>query len=579
MRNFSTSRWRAPAEWAAAAATGALLWGAMPPAPLGADAAWFGMVPLLLAVRHAAPRRAFRLGLASGAVFWLLSLTWIWRLIENNGPWPLVVFGYAALAAYCALYTALFCLAVARVWQVVRLRENEALRLLAAAVAEPLLWVGAEFLRCTLLTGFPWHALGVSQYANLVMLQAASLGGVYAVSALVVLVNGAVAGLAVRMVRMASAPAGRRPPGGAWRSFETFVPLLILAVAWMWGLQRVRERAQAGADAPVWRLAMIQPDAPCIFARNDENADLARRTLLDLTRAASANRPDLVIWPETALLGDVPSDPSAMSLAGNGAVAAGAPLLTGATETRAGPSGRPGDTVFYNSAWLFNAGGLPAGFYRKQHLVPFGEFIPLDGVFPALQRLSPVGISCTPGRSSSVLHVVGRPPPRGGPLTVSLEEPAARAPLAFSPLICFEDTVSDLSRRAVRAGARLLVNVSNDSWFRGSNEPEQHLAQAIFRCVETGVPMARAANTGVSAAIDGIGRRTLLTAADGGTSGFAGHLDASLAVPENPPPTPYLRHGDWLLGRPAAIVLLLVLAAPLVRRRSERFHPEGNKHE
>ena len=168
-----------------------ILWSVFPPAPLGSDGAWFALAPLLLMIRHTTPRRAFWLGWLGGTIFWLLSLTWLWRLIWNNGPWPLVVFGHVALSIYCGLYLALFALAAARVWQVVHRHENLATRLLAAVVAEPLLWVGAEYLRCTLLTGFAWNPLGASQFDSLRVIQVAALGGVYAVSLVVLLANSA----------------------------------------------------------------------------------------------------------------------------------------------------------------------------------------------------------------------------------------------------------------------------------------------------------------------------------------------------------------------------------------------------
>ena len=159
----------------------------------GSDGAWFALAPLLLVIRHTSPRRAFWFGWLSGSVCWLLSLTWLWRLIWNNGPWPLVAIGHVGLALYCGLYTGLFALAAARLWQVVYRNENAFARITTVVIGEPLLWVGAEFLRCTLFSGFAWNALGVTQKDNLGVIQVASIGGVYAVSAIILLMNSAVA--------------------------------------------------------------------------------------------------------------------------------------------------------------------------------------------------------------------------------------------------------------------------------------------------------------------------------------------------------------------------------------------------
>ena len=181
---------------------------------------------------------------------------------------------------------------------------------------------------------------------------------------------------------------------------------------------------------------------------------------------------------------------------------------------------------------------------------------------PWLERLSPVGFSCRPGRESTILRIAQRQ--RG-------EKPTTEV-LAFSPLICFEDTVAPLARRAVRGGAQMLVNLTNDAWFNGSIEPEQHLAQAVFRCVENGVPMVRAANTGVSGMITPVGLRQVLTSA-GRTSNFAGMLPCVVSVPRQALPTHYTRWGDWTLGRPAAGFLLVVLLLAYWRKQPTTVMP------
>jgi apolipoprotein N-acyltransferase len=535
---------------AAVAASALILWSVFPPAPLGSDGAWFALVPLLLVVRNTAPRRAFWLGWLCGIIFWLLSLTWLWRLIANSGPWPLVVAGHAVLAIYCGLYIALFALAASRVWRVVHRHENLATRLLAVAILEPLLWVGAEYLRCVLLTGFPWNPLGAAFYGTPRVIQVAALGGVYAVSMLVVLTNSAAASMVERMVAtMRNRTFGEHLVGGRLRGLETFIPLLVLlALVLFWGPGRIRQwNAQAAAE-PVWQVALVQPNAPCIFEREDSTEPAVRRTLLEMTAGISVLSPDLVVWPETALIRSLPYESFAMDLASNGAVAARAPLLTGTVEYHPGRAPRYADRRFYNAAWLFSSNGVACGAYRKQHLVPFGEYIPGDRIIPALEKLSPVGFSCTAGRESTILRIPRRL--RGDGL------PADE--LAFSPLICFEDTVAPLARKAVRKGARLLVNLTNDAWFNGSIEPEQHMAHAVFRCVENGVPMVRAANTGVSGVITPVGFRQVLEG-NGRTSGFAGVLPCLLAVPRQPLPTLYTRWGDWTLARPAALLFLAVL--------------------
>jgi apolipoprotein N-acyltransferase len=549
--------------WSAAAASGALLALAFPPVAR-ADFAWFALAPLLVALRSSSPRMGFRLGAVAGLAFWLMSLAWLWRLTDNGGPLPLVILGYAALSAYCALYVAWFGAAAAWVWRREWVRGASAGRIVAAVVAEPLLWAGTEYARGHVLGGFPWNALGVAQWANVQVIQVASVAGVSAVSVLLVAVNSGLASLTVRAFafirRDRSEPAAGRS-FLAYRpiSVELLLALAALAGAWLWGLQRAIAWHRAEPAAPSWRLALIQPHAPSFFELTEENVAQARETLLSQTALASHARPDLVVWPETALLGEVPLDPEAMLLASNGAAAADAPLLTGAVETEPGPGWdwRAG-ARFYNASCLFDRRGAFVGTYRKQHLVPFGEFIPLEGLFPALARLSPIGYSCTPGRESTVFAV-----PRA-------DAPDDPARLRASPLICFEDIVAGLSRRAVRRGARLLVNQTNDGWFDGSTEPQQHMAQSVFRAVENGVPLVRSANGGVTCTIDPVGRVTRLISR-GQETGFAGFLACRLAVPAEPLPAPYRRWGDAALGLPAVLLLCTVTAAAVLPRpRGER---------
>jgi apolipoprotein N-acyltransferase len=184
---------------------------------------------------------------------------------------------------------------------------------------------------------------------------------------------------------------------------------------------------------------------------------------------------------------------------------------------------------------LFAADGDPIDAYRKQHLVPFGEFIPLDKRIPILQRLAPTGTSVTPGEGSGVMSLTRA---NGDTLTIG-------------PLICFEDTIPDLSRNAVRDGARILALVTNDAWFNGSIEPVQHLHQSIFRAVENGVPMVRCANSGVSCMVTPTGR--IITMLESDVHGF---LVQAVNVPDVPFASTYTRWGDWLFAIPGMFLVI-----------------------
>ncbi len=548
---------------AAAALSGILLWAAFPPSSR-ADSAWMALVPIMLVIRRCAPRAAAGWAWLAGLIFWVATLSWFPAIIKNGGPWPLVLLGQLGLAAWCAAFMAAYGFASGRVWRWAGTSPGWR-RVCAVLAADPLLWAGSELARGWLFSGFAWNFLGVSQVDHLPIIQVAALAGVYGVSALVVAVNGAVASIVERAatpfaarlsVPVIGAPSPRPGWGGRLlHSAESMLPVALTVFCWSWGMQRIQRARQLDADAVAWRIALVQPNSPCVFTLNDDTMRTQQELLVSQTRLAGSARPDLVVWPETAVLGSVPYEPDTLRVIREGAAAAGAPLLTGALELErtAVSSAAPQGLFYYNAAWLYSATGETMGRYRKRHLVPFGEYIPLDKRVPVLQRLAPTGVSCTPGRDPGVLHVAR----------------ATGSPLALGPLICFEDTVPALSREAVRAGARLLVLMTNDAWFNGSVEPLQHLDQSVFRAVENGVPLVRAANSGVTCAVDAVGRVMRLES-KGKATDFDGFLVTQVAVADTPLAAPYTRWGDRVLGLPGAALLLALLATGARRREAAR---------
>ena len=545
---------------AAAAASGVLLWAAFPP-QAQADSAWMALVPLFLLIRHSAPKAAAGWAWLAGIAFWVMTLSWFPAIIKNGGPWPLVLLGQVGLSAWCAAFMAVFAYASSHVWRWAG-QEPGWRRIVVVALADPLMWAGTEVARGWIFSGFAWNFLGVSQVSNLSLIQVASVAGVYGVSALLVMVNGAVASLAERAAMPFMARLGRVESEDAWRqprlggkllrSAESMLPIAAVVFCWYWGMARLQAARQVEAQAATWRVALVQPNTPCIFVRDAAAVRAQLESLINQTTMAGMAKPDLAVWPETTAPGFVPGDPDTMKVVRDGAAAAGAPLLTGALEveeTTVTPSAPQGQR-YYNAAWLFSATGEPMGRYRKQHLVPFGEYIPLDKLLPILQRLAPTGVSCTPGDGPGVLHLTRGP----------------GDDLALGPLICFEDTVPALSRSAVKAGAQMLVLMTNDTWFNGSIEPVQHLNQSIFRAVENGVPLVRAANSGVSCAVDAVGRVMRLESG-GAVTDFDGFLVTQVAVSKTPLPAPYTRWGDWMLGYPGLALLLAVTVGGLRWRK------------
>lgn len=528
---------------AAAAGSGVLLAAAFPPFD-GPEAAWVGLVPLLILAGTTRPLRAFRWGCFSGLVFWLISISWLLRLGTAGGPWVAVVAGWVLLSGYCALYTGVFTACVAGLW-------GWGARGAVLVPATALLWVGAEYLRSTLFTGFAWNALGISQFRHTAVLQIAAWGGVYAVSALVVVVNAAAASMTLRLWAIL------RRQRVARFQVELALGLVACACAMLWGRSEQRRTLLKAVQGEQIRIAAVQPNVAQNMKWDEGAVAEIYEKLERLTRHAllTGNDLDLIVWPETAVPDPLPGSRNAMAFIRQLAEG-GSPVLVGAMEVRGSGGWGQAGTRYYNSSFLFDRFGRLSGIYRKKHLVLFGEYVPLDKVFPPLQKLVPIGVSCSAGSTSTVFRL-----------------PAHEA--GFSTMICFEDTVAPLAREAVRKGAQFLVNQTNDAWFDGSGAPVQHLAHCVFRCVENRVPAVRAANSGVSCFISAAGT---IQDAQGLADrewdlGVSAVKVSGLRVAPAGVRTFYTRYGDLPFALPAGVMSAAFFV--LVLGREKRKNPEG----
>ena len=531
---------------------GFLLWAAYPPMGEMADCL-FALAPLMWLSRRALPGESAKRWFQSGAFFWVATLSWMPAIVKNGGPWPLVVLGWFALAAYCAGYFALYGWLSAKYWGWARGRAERGSgfgwRIAGVLFVEPVLWCGLELVRSRFLGGFAWNQLGVVP-ANGGFGAPAALGGVYLLSAVVILVNGTAAGIAERV----------------WKVERSGFPFLrklgaletLLAFAVVLGVYRASSLVEStrppsadadGRDGRHLKVALVQRNFPCIFKDKAANPYAIYSRLL---ANVAELKPDLVVLAESALAEFGPVDQQgAVRFAEFVRERTGASLLAGGT--------RFGEGLIYNSAALYRADGA-IDVYDKVHLVPFGEFIPGDKVFTALQKLAPVG-SCTPGELT-VLRLEGG-------------EGADRLGVA----ICYEDTDSAQMRRLANLGASLLVFVTNDSWFSDSVEAEAHAWQATARSIETGLAVVRVGNNGVTGTISPSGRATWLADASGralvdreGTM-----LDRIALRPATGPgggdrgyTTPYAAYGDVPLF---ATFALLIVAMILVK-----YHSHYGKH-
>jgi apolipoprotein N-acyltransferase len=450
--------------------------------------AWVALVPLLVAVKDVRPAAAARLGLLAGMVHYVSLLYWIVIVLGKYGHLPLWVSipALLLLSLYMSMYLALFCAIISRVW-----KERE---MLAVWIA-PLLWVGLDFVRSFLFSGFPWQDLGYSQYRALLLIQTADLTGHFGITFQIVLVN-SVAALLLVLWFAKRASAHTAQPVLTLRLRRAWLYAILPALCMILGVLgynvlRYRQVSGVIAGSPTMKIAVVQGNI-----EQDQKWSPAMRlktidiyTQLSKQAAAGENGPPaLLVWPETALPFLIDDNPYYHRLKKTLIVKQKIWLLAGAPfyiELEEKKSAQSRKILSYNSAYLFTPAGDVSGRYDKQHLVPFGEYVPLSDYFslpgPLVENI---------GNFSS-----GKP-----------VRPLSCQGAAIGVLICFESIFPKLARDWTASGANLLVNITNDAWFGRSSAPWQHLSMSVFRAVENRRSLARAANTGVSAIVDPLGR-------------------------------------------------------------------------
>lgn len=503
----------------AAIGAGLLLTAAFPKIGM-AGFAWIAP-GLMLAIAQGKSRGdAFRIGYVAGLAHLLSSLYWLLLIPATGFP----ILGWVSLGAYVALYPAIW------VWLLAgRIGEgNWAYRTLWS-LAGAAVWVGLEMIRSRLFGGFPWNLIGVSQFQLTPLIQIASVTGVYGVSFLVVWVSLSLLS-AVKTIL-------RRPMiRFAWQS-DIFLPLFVIVAAFAFGSVRVRDQ---NPPTSTFRVTLIQPSIPQTLIW-DENENTNRfYQLLALSENALKNKTDLLIWPESA----VPEFSKPVFYAITNLVRAHHVwLIFNADDAVWRPDAKNKDDYDdFNAAFLFDPNGDCAGIYHKQKLAIFGEYIPLVRWLPFVKYLTPITGSFTSGNQ---------------PVTFELSDPNVKA----APLICFEDVFPQLARKCVRDDTDFLVNLTNDGWFSESAEQWQHMANAVFRAVENGVPLVRCANNGLTCWIDSNGRvREIFKDKNGSVYGV-GSMTIELPLSQsagNRTTTFYNRHGD-MFGWACVAVAILVL--------------------
>lgn len=476
---------------------------------------------------HAAQEgRTERLKCAGIVGFWfgfgyfLAGLYWIAEafLVEPLRHGWLLPFVMTALPGGLALFFAAAAALAMLLWQ------PGAGRVLALAIALGL----AEFARGHVLTGLPWNLIGYGILGPLPLMQLASLFGVYSLSLLAVVLFAAPAAM--------FAPAGAGLAGRKSTAALALLFVLLFGLAYVWGERRL---AASPPDSTGIRLRIVQANVDQAEKWRPENSAEIFDDYLDLTKSAGLDRVNIVIWPETAVPFFLDDAPDAL-LAIGAALPDGTSLLVGSArlvEERDAQGTLEAERV-YNSLLAVDDQGRIAGTYDKIHLVPFGEFLPFQDFLESLGFMQLTGVrgGFAAGAGSGILSIAGAPPARA--------------------LICYEIIFPDeIARNGARPG--WLLNVTNDAWFGSSAGPYQHFHQAQVRAVEQGLPVARAANTGISAVIDPYGR--ILAEIGLGEKGI---IDAEL--PKVGPQTIFVQFGT--------IIEILVLVLALIGWLACRAH-------
>ncbi len=418
-------------------------------------------LPLFYGALHAQTYRSvfFHFFLA-GFFFYFVSVEWL-RHVSY--------FGWVFVAVFQAVYFGLFGVSVQWVWK----RGHFLLSLFML----PSVWTVLEWVRAEIpVWAFGWNLLGYSQAEHFLAAGLASAAGAYGVSWFVVFTN-LVLFFILKWRLSRSAPDLKL----ARLSFL----VLACGLAFVFAFDAMQRKA-AATEEFLGRIAVIQSNIP-----QEEKWDPGRKAAIletheGLSRFAAYDRPDLIIWPEAAFPGYFNRDPDrsrVFSLASELNV----PILVGSPHMEFSSSEKE---IAFNSAYLVTPPFENIERYDKVRLVPFGEFIPWSFLFRplGLERLA-YSLGVSDFYAGTRMHVFSPAPNR-----------------KFSVLICFEDIFPELARAAVRQGAQFLVVITNDAWFAKSAAPYQHLQASIFRAIENGVPVVRAANTGVSAFVSDRGK-------------------------------------------------------------------------
>lgn len=438
------------------------------PGPIGSGLwAWFALIPLLVVCQKVTPRQAAIFGLFCGLLYHTLLLYWIVIVLGTYGhlAWWISFPALLLLSLYMSLYTAVFGAICCKFFKVVPL-----------ILLAPVTWVALDYIRSILFTGFPWQDLGYSQYLFPLVNQHVDLFGHHGVTFLIVMVNSMFAALLVIYSRKRF---NNRP-----KVITSVLPVcLIILLISSYNIYRYQQIEQIAAQSSTMVVTVVQGNISQDKKWLPQFQQQTVEIYIALSKQAIKEQPaSLLVWPETALPFYPLTHPLFAEIIERLVKPHQVGLLVGAPyRTESADS----QIHYFNKAFLLSAAGLVVGSYSKQHLVPFGEYIPFRRFLTFATPLVETMGDFTAGSSAK-------------PLVYNNKQ--------LGVIICFESIFPDLARKQVAYGAAMLVNITNDAWFGRSSAPLQHLSKSVLRATENRRSLARSANTGISGFIDPLGQ-------------------------------------------------------------------------
>lgn len=485
--------------------------------------AWIALVPLLVVLaREPKPVRSFFLGWLTGSVFFYCSCYWLtFSMIHYGGLSPLIAYLLLLPGALTVgIFPGFFAIIIATAIKLLRAK---------GVLLAPFIWPAMEWARLS-VTGQLWNALGYSQAYQPALIQTAKWGGVYAVGFLILAVNSAIAFAVLhrskRSIFMAT-------------SILTLVVVTIL-LSNQTGALQTSEIRPAGERSAI-RVLALQPNVPMTLVKSDEEMKQLMERHVRLSEALLRQAPDdgvprLLVWPESPMNFEYARNLEFQTAVTNFAREHKTSLLFNSQEPA--PNGG-----IYNSAILINEDGRLFGQYDKIRLLPFGEYVPLPRWLPGASLITAIVGDFTPGANYTMFRV---------------------GKLQTGTFICVESAYPSIARAFSKAGADALINISNDGYLGRTAVMKQHLANAVFRAVENGRPLARVTNTGITALIDKRGN------VSDETETFTEATRTWTIDRQSVESTFYTRHGD-LFVLIVTVISVVLFAIPVFTRRKRVF--------